>query len=131
VVKIVPTIDTDVDVFQGEMIGWWKAINPEWRRTTEDFLPITRYDETANWGGMLKAGPNGMFLVVMCMAWWGKRDDIASKPIWATVCSESQGSTPHVFGPTLTLAIQNPYPSNSQGFSKNSTLGSSEGTKPW
>jgi hypothetical protein len=87
-VNVIPTVDTDLEVFQGEMIGWWKAINPEWRKTTDEYLPIARYSDTEGWGGLQKAGPNGFFLVMMCMAWWGRRDDTAAQPIWSTMCDD-------------------------------------------
>jgi hypothetical protein len=87
-VKVIPAVNTDLEVFQGETIGWWKSINPEWRKSADEFLPIARYDDEEGWGGMMKAGPNGMFLVMICMAWWGKRDGVVSRPIWATMCND-------------------------------------------
>ena len=53
--------------FGAEVVRWWKQIQPEWRRTEQD----PPQDSTA-WSYMLAGGSKGIFLVILCLAWWDR-----------------------------------------------------------
>ena len=59
--------DLTVPDFGGEVTGWWKALQPEWRRSAQD-PPQSR----TSWSYILSGGSKGVFLVVMCLAWWDR-----------------------------------------------------------
>ena len=53
--------------FGAEVAGWWKSIQPEWRRSKPDS------PEGPNpWSYILSGGSKGAFLVVLCLAWWDR-----------------------------------------------------------
>jgi hypothetical protein len=51
--------------FGEEVITWWEAIQPDWRRAGEE---PPRGPTT--WSYILSGGSKGTFLIVMCLAWW-------------------------------------------------------------
>ena len=53
--------------FGVEVAGWWRTVQPEWRRSGQD-LP----QDSTQWSYVLSGGSKGMFLVVMCLAWWDR-----------------------------------------------------------
>jgi len=55
--------------FEGLWVGWWSAAQPKWRNATT--WPILR-DEAViqEWGQLSQGGKDGLFLVVMSLAWW-------------------------------------------------------------
>ena len=53
--------------FGEEVAAWWNSIQPEWRRASQD-PPQSR---TA-WSYILSSGSKGVFLVLMCLAWWDR-----------------------------------------------------------
>ncbi len=71
----------DVSEFGGEMRKWWSTLMPKWRHpsctTTTDAAkndsewPLKRNTpDTESWSKVRKVGPNGLFLVLLGLAWW-------------------------------------------------------------
>jgi hypothetical protein len=54
-----------VPSFGTEVIEWWGNIQPEWRRAEQD-PPLG----PGTWSYILSGGSKGVFLVLMCLAWW-------------------------------------------------------------
>ena len=46
---------------------WWRTIQPEWRRSGQN--PPQGPTE---WSYILSGGSKGLFLVIMCLAWWDR-----------------------------------------------------------
>ena len=53
--------------FGAEVAKWWERIQPEWRRSKQD-LPQSR----SKWSYILSGGSKGVFLVILCLAWWDR-----------------------------------------------------------
>lgn len=75
--SLVPDIK-DVGVYGGQVRGWWRAIQPEWRKEhAEGDWPLHRQaplDE--DWDLVARGGPNGLMMVMMAIGWWfGRLDD--------------------------------------------------------
>jgi len=51
--------------FCTEVTKWWRKIQPEWRRSGQD-----PPQGPSQWSYVLSGGSKGIFLVVMCLAWW-------------------------------------------------------------
>ena len=49
------------------MAGWWERIQPGWRGAGED-----PPQGTSTWSYILSGGSKGAFLIIMCLAWWGR-----------------------------------------------------------
>ena len=63
----VPSV-IDLATFPGAVRVWWITIQPEWRGSE---WPLTRLiPDTEDWSSMKVGGPNGLFLVIMCLYWW-------------------------------------------------------------
>ena len=66
--KHMPTIES-IPEFEGLWVGWWSAAQPKWRDTTT--WPISRDEgDIQEWGQLSQGGKDGLFLVVMSLAWW-------------------------------------------------------------
>jgi hypothetical protein len=66
--KGIPVINL-VEEYQEKWIEWWSAAQPQWRNT-EDW-PFNREDVTGkDWGRLLDGGKDGMYLVIVSLAWW-------------------------------------------------------------
>jgi hypothetical protein len=50
-----------------EVVKWWENIQPEWRQTGED-AP----QGASAWSYILSGGSKGAFLILICLAWWGR-----------------------------------------------------------
>lgn len=49
---------------------WWQNLQPDWQANgTWPLSHETPDDE--DWGDLCKGGINGLFLIMMCLSWWG------------------------------------------------------------
>lgn len=48
---------------------WWQCLQPEWRGSSMSRDPPANH----SWVQYKVGGPNGLFLVVMCLSWWVQR----------------------------------------------------------
>lgn len=65
----VPTI-TDIAKYGAECQTWWSTLQPSTRaKTSSGTLSRKRLSKDA-WVPLMQGGPNGVFLVVMLLAWW-------------------------------------------------------------
>lgn len=53
--------------FGVEVTNWWKRIQPEWRCAEKEPPQGPR-----TWSYILSGGSKGVFLVIMCLAWWDR-----------------------------------------------------------
>ena len=53
--------------FGDEVSAWWTSLQPEWRYKNE--LPTSNGN---NYSYMLAGGKKGIFLLVLCLAWWDR-----------------------------------------------------------
>lgn len=61
----------NLTTFSGEVTKWWASIQPSWRTPNGADEHLSHdVPETEDWDCLLKGGPNGLFLVVMCLYWW-------------------------------------------------------------
>ena len=57
-----------------EWIQWWTAAQPQWR--VAQGWPFAKGDTVSkDWGHLLEGGKDGMFLVVVSLAWWISAQD--------------------------------------------------------
>jgi hypothetical protein len=64
-----PNIVTTVS-FGNSVIGWWKAIQPNWRIWPRNGWPLTdRYGD--KWETLNSYGPNGITAMIAALHWWG------------------------------------------------------------
>ena len=53
-------------------MSWWKGMQPDGRKSDPQAWPFPRMDfTTADWLPVAHAGPTGLLLVVVSLAWWG------------------------------------------------------------
>lgn len=60
--------DVDAKVFGPAVIRWWRTIQPTTRKQwppTYDPLP-----EDFSFDYINRGGPNGVFLIILCLGWW-------------------------------------------------------------
>ena len=51
---------------------WWKGLQPDGRKADPQAWPLPHGDFTAtDWFSVARAGPTGLLLVVITLAWWG------------------------------------------------------------
>lgn len=51
---------------------WWSGLQPDGRKADARAWPLPRSDLTiADWSSVAHAGPTGLLLVVIALAWWG------------------------------------------------------------
>lgn len=67
----IPT-NIDLDSFPDEVRRWWKTTLPAWRVSSDGSeWPLSReVPEGEGWRDARRGGPNGLFLIVMCLYWW-------------------------------------------------------------
>ena len=56
-----------VPEFGEEVMLWWTSIQPEWRSSRE-----TSPDDHNDYSYMLAGGKKGVFLILLCLAWWDR-----------------------------------------------------------
>ncbi|KAH9916108.1 uncharacterized protein BXZ73DRAFT_53969, partial [Epithele typhae] len=50
---------------------WWTHLQPGCRRSTDSEWPLPRaVTDDTNWVSLQLGGANGIFVVIMCLAWW-------------------------------------------------------------
>jgi hypothetical protein len=54
-------------VFGNEVAAWWSSLQPEWRQKDE----LSPNDQN-NYSYILAGGKKGVFLLILCLAWWDK-----------------------------------------------------------
>ena len=61
---------SNVDAYRKNWLLWWTDCQPPWRKTTG--WPLSRDQGTnSGWGKLAARGQNGLFIVIMSVAWWG------------------------------------------------------------
>ena len=51
---------------------WWSGLQPDGRKADPQAWPLPRSDfTTADWSSVAHAGPTGLLLVIIALAWWG------------------------------------------------------------
>ncbi|KAJ6558621.1 hypothetical protein DFH09DRAFT_922363 [Mycena vulgaris] len=73
-----------VNVF-GEVWGsWWKGLQPAWRAHGVRQTGLMYAKTVADWGQLRCPGPNGLFVVVLGLYWWGREKKMSrlSRDAW-------------------------------------------------
>lgn len=74
-----PDVTDCVEEFGSEWLIWWRCLQPDWRVEDNDppnIIGLTddmpaKY-EGRDWTTLSKPGPNGIFLVLLGLSWWGQ-----------------------------------------------------------
>ncbi|PPQ96657.1 hypothetical protein CVT26_010321 [Gymnopilus dilepis] len=51
---------------------WWMAMQPDWRSRDPSWPPSRDAPEGSHWPKFTHSGPNGMFLLILSLGWWGR-----------------------------------------------------------
>lgn len=63
-------MNIDLASFPDELRQWWKTTQPSWRISNDSDWPLSReVPPGEDWGCSRRGGPNGLFLVIMCLFW--------------------------------------------------------------
>ena len=67
---VMPDVSDNLDQFAESWSRWWLRLQPDWRSSEngpliEDFLDDPDFPE------LEKGGPNGIFLLILSLGWWG------------------------------------------------------------
>lgn len=57
--------------FSTDLLVWWNALQPEWRRSDTGPLPSKDYSGALD-KALRKGGPNGIVTVLIGLMWWGQ-----------------------------------------------------------
>ncbi|KAK0475678.1 hypothetical protein EDD18DRAFT_1089647 [Armillaria luteobubalina] len=57
--------------FLTELLTWWNALQPQWRRSDTGPLPLKDYSGALS-KALRKDGPNGIVTVLIGLMWWGQ-----------------------------------------------------------
>jgi len=61
--------EVSIGTFAPTWTEWWVRLQPEWRGET--FPLSTEAPEVSDWSELRKGGPNGIFVVLLSLGWWG------------------------------------------------------------
>jgi len=66
----------NISEYQPAWHAWWFAMQPDWRqKASKTSWPLSRAlspDDRHDWNHLFRAGPNGLFLLMMSLAWWAE-----------------------------------------------------------
>ncbi|KAK0466630.1 hypothetical protein IW261DRAFT_1346529 [Armillaria novae-zelandiae] len=57
--------------FSTDLLAWWNALQPGWRRSDTGPLPLNDYGGALD-KALRKGGPNGIVTVLIALMWWGQ-----------------------------------------------------------
>ena len=66
---ILPKIE-DLSQYRPSWQSWWWSLQPEWRQLSEGTVSRDMPDSLEQWEGLCQGGSNGLFMVVLALAWW-------------------------------------------------------------
>ncbi|KAH9911960.1 uncharacterized protein BXZ73DRAFT_17427, partial [Epithele typhae] len=65
-----PTVKNP-SLFSATFERWWRRLQPAWRQVEDVGQPLPReVPPDGSWSDLALGGPNGLFVVLMCLAWW-------------------------------------------------------------
>lgn len=83
---------TDRSAYAIATMGWWHSLQPAWRQASnlkgKGVMPKGIYVGDGGWGELATEGPNGLFIVLMTLSWWGLGDGGAGSSKWNTICTD-------------------------------------------
>jgi hypothetical protein len=68
----------DVNTYRSEVMAWWLAMQPAWRKPQDgSSLPLKRYQtvDEDGWAPLVCLGKDGLYTFLMSLAWWGRSCD--------------------------------------------------------
>jgi len=69
-IEVLPPVK--LNDFPLEWRAWWLVIQPPWRRKVigSSWPPPRTAALKSDWTSLMKAGPNGLYLVMLTLSWW-------------------------------------------------------------
>jgi len=67
--SILPKIK-DIGQYKLSWQSWWQVLQPEWRKLQGSATLVDASLEGEQWEALRRGGPNGVFMVVLALAWW-------------------------------------------------------------
>ena len=64
-----PDVTERVHGFADDWWAWWSHLQPEWCGNGPDFA-LSPPEDFSEWTELEKGGPNGIFVLVLTLAWW-------------------------------------------------------------
>jgi len=80
-IKVLPPIK--LNEFPLQWRAWWVIIQPSWRQEVigSSWPPPQATASKSDWKSLKKAGPNGFYLVMLTLSWWGWAIANSSAPV--------------------------------------------------
>ena len=66
---ILPKIE-DLSQYRPSWQSWWWSLQPKWRQLSDGTVSRDMPDTLEQWEGLCQGGSNGLFMVVLALAWW-------------------------------------------------------------
>ncbi|KAJ7161443.1 hypothetical protein C8R43DRAFT_881169 [Mycena crocata] len=87
-----------VDKFGDMLWDWWVSLQPAWRKPVGVTKTLPRSDEqrdaalAGDWAKLRIPGPNGVFMVVLVLYWWGRAlgQNVKMTERWAGAVSDAK-----------------------------------------
>ncbi|KAJ7507644.1 hypothetical protein B0H11DRAFT_1704936 [Mycena galericulata] len=73
----------DVEKFEKEWWAWWTALAPDWRQKDEKGRLVEGGE--GEWGVLVHPGANGVLMVLLGLAWWRDKEEVATASWLAAV----------------------------------------------
>ena len=58
----------ELEAFKSCFQAWWGNLQPDWRKSEQ--WPLNQETIDGDWGAIDRGGPNGIFMVLMGLAFW-------------------------------------------------------------
>lgn len=66
---ILPKIE-DLSQYRLSWQSWWWSLQPKWQQLSDGTVSRDVPDMVEQWEGLCQGGSNGLFMVVLALAWW-------------------------------------------------------------
>jgi len=60
-----------INTYVGSWHAWWVRLQPEWRQQDKSWPMSQIVDDDHDWSILLQSGPNGFFIIMLTLMWWG------------------------------------------------------------
>lgn len=63
-----------------QWVKWWSGLQPSWRAGDGELPPPLYVCDEGDWGALRNCGRNGLGMVALSLAWWGRA--LGKTPLW-------------------------------------------------